>query len=426
MDLNKREIRLSSVEIKNDNTIVYHYDAGSFMRRFLTREPLRVQYEGSVRDIPPGIAVIPFLGIMAPIVWFYRGILDIAELDATYAESMDNVRAVYQDMYPRIHLSGRINIGRKTSTLPGAGARKGALFTGGIDSMATVLHHRQENPLLISIWGSEQRLHQKRAWRQVNEAQITAARELGLKRTIIASNYLEIIKQRELHTDFPGRLLRPWYVEVAYGPLLLGLSAPLTWREGINTIYMASSYTAENKPPDGSRPALVENMSWSGTRAVYDGGDEDRQQKFERIIRLTNRQFPGLKLIVCDQGKDEGINCSLCEKCSRTIAALALMGINPGRYGFVTDANTPETIRHSFENNKRYIPFAWQQSNIKFWKEIQEKVPEYREVILPPWREFFNWLSGVALDDYVTKPFIPWREEIKRLVKRSYHSLFLR
>lgn len=74
MDLNKREIRLSSVEIQNDNTIVYHYDAGSFMRRFLTREPLRVQYEGSVRDIPPGIAVIPFLGIMAPIVWFYRGI----------------------------------------------------------------------------------------------------------------------------------------------------------------------------------------------------------------------------------------------------------------------------------------------------------------------------------------------------------------
>ena len=64
MVLDAKRIRLSSVEVKNDNTFVYHYEAGSFMRRFLADEPLWVRYEGSVKDIPPGIASIPFLGII--------------------------------------------------------------------------------------------------------------------------------------------------------------------------------------------------------------------------------------------------------------------------------------------------------------------------------------------------------------------------
>lgn len=133
MGLDAKLIRLSSVEIRNDDTFVYHYDAGTFMRRFLADEPLWVRYEGSVKDIPPGMAAIPFLGIISQIIWFYGGTLDIPVLDTTYAESMDSVKDVCQSMYPEIHLSGKVNIGKKTSALPRDYPRKGAFFTGGID-----------------------------------------------------------------------------------------------------------------------------------------------------------------------------------------------------------------------------------------------------------------------------------------------------
>jgi len=411
MGLDAKRIRLCSVEIRNDDTFVYHYDAGAFMRRFLANEPLWVRYEGSVRDIPPGIAAIPFLGIMSQIIWFYDGMLDIPVLDTAYAESMDSVKAVYQAIYPEILLSGRVNVGKKTSVALRDYQRKAVFFTGGIDSMATVLRHRKENPLLISIWGSEARVHQEKAWQQVSAAQVAAAGEMGLQRTVIASNYLDILQQWALDLYFPSELQRPWYLEVAYGAIFLGLSAPLAWREGVGTVYIASSYTAENWPPDGSYPELVEKTAWAGTHVVYDGGDEDRQEKMERIVTALRGSFPGLKLNVCTLGKDEG-NCSLCEKCSRTLAGLALMGIDPVRHGFVMAANTPGRIRQTLEKNE------WQLSSVKFWQEIQERVPRYRDTALPEWRDFFDWLSGVDVDGFIRRPPRSRREEVKRLLRR--------
>ena len=285
--------------------------------------------------------------------------------------------------------------------------------------MATALRHRHENPLLISIWGSEQRQHQETAWQTVSAAQIGAAKEMGLQRAVIASNYLDILQQWELDVCFPGRLQRSWYVEVAYGPLFLGLSAPLTWREGVGTVYIASSYTAESEPPDGSYPMLIEKTAWAGTQAVYDGGDEERQVKMERIVAAIRGSFPGLKLNVCTLGKDEG-NCNLCERCSRTIAGLALMGINPLRHGFVVAADTPGRIREALEKKEWKQLFAWQLSSIKFWQEIQEKVPRYRDIMLPEWRQFFDWLSGVVVDECFPKPAWSGREKTIRLLKRWF------
>ena len=417
MGLDVKRIQLSSVEIINDDTLVYHYDAGAFMRRFLSMEPLWVRYEGSVRDIPPGIAVIPFLGIMSQIIWFYDGKLDIPILDKTYAESMDSVKAVCQEMYPEIILSGEVNVVKKTSASPRDYPGKAAFFTGGIDSMATALRHRQENPLLVSIWGSEASVHQEKAWQQVSYAQISAAQELGLQRTVIASNYLDIVQQWALDLYFPGKMQRSWYVEVAYGSIFLGLSAPLAWREGVGTVYIASSFTAQSGPPDGSYPALIEKTAWAGACAVYDGGDEERQEKLERILMAVRDSFPGLKFNVCTLGRDEG-NCSLCDKCSLTMAGLALMGVDPMRHGFVLAADTPERIRQALEENKWQELFVWQLSSIKFWREMQEKATMYRDTALPEWREFFDWFSGVDVDDFFIKSPLSRREKMKKLLKR--------
>jgi hypothetical protein len=416
MGLYAKQIRLRSIEIKNDDTFVYHYDAGSFMRRFLAKDPLWVRYEGSVNDIPPGIAAIPFVAIVSQMIWFHDGILDIPELDKTYAESMDKVKAVYQKQHPETCLAGRVNIGKKTSAVWHDYERKAAFFTGGVDSMATALRHREENPLLISIWGSEARVYREKAWQAVNTPQIVAALEMGLPRTVIASNYHDIFQEWALNFCFPGRMHRSWYVEIAYGAIFLGLSAPVTWREGVGAIYIASSNTAENWPPDGSYPELIEKTRWAGTQAIYDIPNEDRWTKLERVVTAIRGPFPGLQLNVCALGKDEG-NCSRCDKCSITMAGLALMGIEPSKHGFVMAADTPQRIRRALERNEWRVPVGAQPSSLKFWRETQENVSPYRRTALPPWHEFFDWFSGFDVNRLIWKPSRWRREEIKNILK---------
>lgn len=413
MGLDSRQIILSEIEIKNGDTLVYHYETGSYMRRFLTGSPLWVQYEGSVKDIPPAISAIPFLGVVSQIIWFYHGILDIPVLDSKYAESMDTVKAAYQAVYKTIPLKGKVDVGEKVSLKNPDYPRKAVFFTGGIDSMATALRHKHENPLLISIWGSEQRTHETEAWHRVSETQINHAAQMGLNRSVITSNYLDILQQWALKIYFPGRLLRSWYVEVAYGPLFLGLSAPLAWREGIGKIYIASSYTAESQSPDGSRPTLIENTEWAGTKAVYDGFHEERQTKLGKIIHEFNGNFTGLELNVCADGV-VGVNCSLCEKCSITMAGLALLGVDPSRHGFNTLENTPERITRALRNNEWRQPPAWQLSYTKFWHELQQRIFSCRDIILPEWREFFDWLSKSDIESFFPQRSKHRLEEAKR------------
>jgi len=122
-------------------------------------------------------------------------------------------------------------------------------------------------------------------------------------------------------------------------------------------------------------------------------------------------------LNVCTLAKDEG-NCSSCEKCYRTTAGLALMGIDPAQHGFVVTEDTPSKIRKAMENAEWEDSYAWQLSNIKFWREIQEGIPLYSDKVLPQWRDFFNWLSGIDLDKVFSKYPSPYWNKIKRLFKR--------
>jgi hypothetical protein len=416
MNLKARQIKLNSIEIKNDNTLIYHYEAGSFISRFLTQQPLWVKYDGSVKDIPAGIAAIPFLGFISQIIWFYNGILYIPELDAAYAESMNKVKAVYKEIYPKARLSGTINIGRKTSTAPHGNSRDAIFFTGGVDSLSTALHHRHKNPLLISIWGSEQRVNQGKAWNAVSTSQMEAARMLGLKRTVIVSNFRDIMNQWVLEPYFPANLKRSWYVEIAYGSIFLGLSAPLAWREGIGLSRISSSYTAGNIP-DGADPELIRNTYWSDTKAFYDGEHEERQEKLENITTAMRDHFPDLKLNVCTLAKDDG-NCSLCEKCCRTMAGLALTGTDPRQHGFVVNQDTPFRIRDAMEKSQWKDSYAWQLSNIQFWQEIQKRIPSHIDKALPQWQDFFNWLSGIDLDKVFSKYPSPYWNKIKKVFKR--------
>jgi hypothetical protein len=420
MSLRTDFISLKKIEIRDDG-MLYHYEAGGILSRFLSGEPLWVHYEGLMQDVPPGITAIPFVGLTAPMAWFFGGTLDVPELDALYAGGLDAVKSAYQRIYPDLRLSGHVNVGSTANISPRGQGRAAMLFSGGIDSSTTLISRRQEHPLLISLRGAEVRIHHTKTWQCLNRQQEATADMFGLHRTVVASNFLDILQQWALNLYFPGVLSRGWYVEIAFGQIFLGLCAPVTWREGVDRLYIASAHSPESCVRAGSCFLLDEATLWSGTRVVHDGFQETRQRKVERLAAAVREGSSGMVFLVCSHLGDESDrqNCCFCEKCSRSIAALVLEGLDPSQHGFRLDTDTPARIRRTLEL------MQWELNSAIFWQEMQQRIPQRRDTIPEAWRDFFKWLEGVNLESLVSTRRTSSLEKLRDRIKKALpYALF--
>ena len=269
----------------------------------------------------------------------------------------------------------------------------------------------QEDPLLISVRGSDVGIHEDGKWRRVDATHAASAACLGLRRTAVEGTFLAVLRQWALDLYRPARLSRSWYVEVNYGQILLGLCAPVTWREGVDTLYIASTFERDSQVRDGSHPEIDDAVCWSGTRVVHDGAAETRQDKVDRLAALVRGPYPQLQFYVCVE-TPSGVNCSVCEKCCRTMAGLALNGIDPSRHGFRPPPGIQARIRRALGRDR------WGTVASVFWRDIQASLPRHRDSALEEWREFFDWLGAFRFErlapDRGTRPFATLRRQILR------------
>jgi hypothetical protein len=100
-------------------------------------------------------------------------------------------------------------------------------------------------------------------------------------------------------------------------------------------------------------------------------------------------------LIVCDTVPRSTLNCSSCEKCSRTIVGLILEGIDPRGLGFAVNQKTLELVRARLENGTH----ALQDHQVWLWKDIQRCIPSKLDHNLFGASEFFSWLSSFDLEN---------------------------
>ena len=102
-------------------------------------------------------------------------------------------------------------------------------------------------------------------------------------------------------------------------------------------------------------------------------------------------------VIVCnDTRRGDILNCSRCEKCSRTIVGLALEGIDPNLCGFTVDDRTFKHIRQKLR--LRQLRFLDKKSGM--WSDIQSSIPNTITGDISGSKAFFEWLkTHEILDD---------------------------
>jgi hypothetical protein len=114
--------------------------------------------------------------------------------------------------------------------------------------------------------------------------------------------------------------------------------------------------------------------------------------------------LPGNDLRVCwnfGEGLEArtAINCQRCEKCARTIVALAVGGVDPGSCGFNITADTVKFLWEFLASGK--MPGS---HLALWWAPMQREIPEDIKGEMFGLREFLQWFRTFDLGNVEHAP----------------------
>ena len=375
--------------------VTIHADP-QFSKRFL-REPYFAEYTFGVERVPEDIATIPFLTTMLPIVWRFGCEAELPTADASFVDSMELARERLQAMYPDYEWAGTLEVGSRTEIPSSPETDKvGILFSGGVDSTFSVLRAAEAgaNPVLITIWGNDVKLHDTRGWDDVSSHSARLAEAIGAEACAVKSNFRSCLRYDVLDASIPAE--RSWWGFVQHGLAVAGLAAPIVYAKGASRLLVAATHTAAFDAPWGSGPELEGRLRWSSAAVEHDGFEVSRQEKLRAILAWASRRTIPQHLRVCySKSSNAGTNCARCEKCVRTITGLLLEGAVPGEWGFDVDKReASRRTRRGFERRR----FRLGDDELFMWEDLKRRAEDDAPAGLD--ESFGAWLRAFDFGAY--------------------------
>jgi hypothetical protein len=393
-----KEIIINSSKLV-DRQLTSRISVQGSIRKYFSSLNLFVKYDADI-TASRSILNIPLLATVLPLAWLTGSDIYVDELDKTFKESMDKLQQEFMKMYPDPPFTTNINADvlvknqmGKIDTL----RRTGLLFSGGVDSIYSLITNINRKPRLIMIWGVEGQPYPQypEYWRRVISTYSEFARKMGVRFHLVKTDALEVLDSKRIEHDFHESLLDgTFWARLQHSLVLLPLTAPLSIDRFDRLLIAATNDPTHpySKHPWGSRPSTDEKIVWAGLQVKHDGYIP-RPEKITGPIGdfLKNDELP-LRVCLKRRREHEELNCSQCEKCFRTIAPLVLAGLDPNKCGFQVDDSTFQSMKNMFENGK-----LDNESIEAYWKPIKRIIP--KKIDYNPFRskDFFEWFSHFDL-----------------------------
>lgn len=378
---------MNKIEVKKlilkDKRITVQFDvSGSDEWKGYFAKPYEMyaEYNFSVEDIPYSVAIIPFVSDFLPMLWLCDASLTVDELDKAYYESIPEFRNGFKNMHPKFDCKGTLNVNKiveNHSVVPAE--RSAAFFSGGVDATNTLISHIDEKPVMITLWGADMPVDNSEGWQTIYNHVTKASSVFGLELQTVKTSCKSVLNIAALNAMIERKEFGAnWYEHFYYGIAFFGQVAPLAYKIGLKTIYLAST----NSPDDigkytcGSDPTIDDFIRFVDCSAVHDSFAVNRQKKVRNICNYRKKSGIASPLRVCWKSKD-AVNCCVCEKCCRTMLGIMVEDENPADYGF---PYYNEAVRTQMLNNlkKKYKI----QYHFVYYKPIQTVLREkytYRE-----------------------------------------------
>lgn len=387
-------IEVSSVKSHN-NRIDVIFSKSNDLQEYFSNIPFFVEYNEDITNTPDGIAVIPFVTNVLPIIWLFNADLYLDEIDKTFFECIPKIKEGFVKMYPEAQFLGRVHAKKVVDYGYESTTKVTAFFSGGLDATHTLMRHFNENPDLITIFGADLGLSDVDGWNRIKNMVENVGEDYGLKNVLITSSFAEFIAERKLSYKFMDCIHGYWYHNVQHGIGMLGLIAPYAYKYHISKHYIASSYSGKHKVECASDPSIDNELKFGLCSIKHDAYGYSRQEKIAEVINYGKRENRNIYLHVCWSVKD-GTNCCSCEKCYRSIAGILVENQSPDKYGLKADAVT-------LINLKDYMTLYYQTDAVtqQFWEEIKERFIEIKRILKSnsQYYRYINWLDGFDFSD---------------------------
>ncbi|MBA3752404.1 hypothetical protein H0X06_06495 [Candidatus Dependentiae bacterium] len=362
------------------------------------------------------VQIMPFIMNAISIVWISGKTYYVDSMDKELYSSLKTVKKVLKQLYKKTSWKGKL-IPRKlvsNSFVPVKGKKEkvALLFSGGVDSTASSLYHREKDQLLITAWGHwDLPLHDKVLWdiRVKHFKKFAAA--YGHTNTFIRSNYSSFLNRPVLDTLVPE--IVSWRIFAVEGIGWAGLVAPILLLKGYPVLLHGSTISWDFPFPAAANPFIDNNLKFAGVKLEHDLFDYNRLEKCELLADMVKKGHLEKPFIrVCEE--KVVYNCCHCQKCVRTILELIVLQEDPRTYGFSIDLDKAIVETRKFiEDSPMVSTTVWHLGHIKNYLLKREK--EGKEI-----HPDLSWILSLDLSqkdpyDVRTLGKINWLDFIKFL-----------
>ena len=377
--------------IKKENTISYVFSVSQGLRQYFSDKQFLIEYPENVETVPDSIAAVPFACNVLPIIWLTNSELRLKELDKAFYDCIPDVIKGHEKMFPESVFAGAVLPEKIVACDRQATNKSAVFFSGGLDAVSTLISHFDEKPALISIWGADIRYDNAEGWKTTHKGIAEYAYKYNLEDVEIRSAFREFDREYELEKRFGKQLQDDWWHGVKHGLGLLGHAAPYAYLKQLSTVYIASSFCADNGIVRCSSSPYTDNyVRFAGCKVVHDGFEFSRQDKMHNVVQYVKKTGDQISLRVCWE-TPSGNNCCHCEKCYRTMAGILAEGDDCAPYGFADAVNTLPQMRQYITVNCRE---SWALP--EYWDHIGKRVIANRKVLRekPYWKNI-RWMAKV-------------------------------
>lgn len=301
----------------------------------------------------------PFLvGLLIPCMFIGEDLHIDAPISSRLFQSVQTIQNLIHEWYPDFHLISATSSELHESKYPSKHPVTGAFFSGGVDSVYSLVKHQTQISDLILVHGFENSVQDEKLLDVTLRSVLPTVQKLNKKLLVIHTNLRDRVDQWIASLD---RIFKGSFFGFCYQGSMLA-SVGLCLQQKFDRIIIPSSHTHDTLVPYGTHPSLDPLWSTENLEFIHDGCESSRFEKIKRII--SQASFAAHHLQVCEYNKANEPNCCRCDKCIRTMLAIRLCG----------DLERSVTFQHPLALSLvRQMPFPkrWQNDYLELLSESQ-------------------------------------------------------